>query len=292
MTRQKIHFYSIIAYIIITTIWILVKTGRLGILWIVNLYGAALALSSVSVISVARKTMYLNAAIPHITLFSASLATLVSMGKREEILFLAAIINVFIVLIYQEMMKRGEQQEIATSIIIGLTTSLSVLTLYYLYAKTGYTGEISSLLIGDPLLSTTKNVIITVITTMIVTLTVFLTWKEHVIIGIDREYAVTVGLRAELYDYIYYIILALSSVIYIRTVGYILLHVFVLMPGAISVMSSPGLSYLLATSIVLTILSTSISLLVGLYVNLSPVGLIGVFLLVLYVLVIAQRWRK
>lgn len=289
MVKQKGLLWLLFTFIIVATIYIVYAVGPISLLWIANIYGAAFALSLVSPISVARKAVYLNAAVPHVTLFSASLATLITGGWVTGTMLLAVAINLLIVFSYQWAVVKGLNEEAVTSIIVGLTTSLSVLTLYFLYRNAGYTGQVSALLIGDPLLVSFGHAAQSAVSAFIIGVITLFTWKKQLIVGIDREYAVSRGVRAKAYDYLFYALLAISSVIYVRTIGYVLLHVLMLMPGAIAMLISSGLSHLLPSSLILSLLASSLSLLIGLYVDLSPVGLIGLFMLFVYVVVNLKR---
>lgn len=265
------------------------RAGGLAILWIVNLYSAALVLSAISPISVARRALYLTASLPHISLFSASIATIAARYLHVNLYLFAVLMNVFMVFLYQYLLEKGVDQEIVTSVILSLTTSMSVISLYYLYRNIGYAGQISALFLGDPLLVSKGDATISMATAVICAIFIFATWREQVMLGVDREYAYTAGLRSKLYDYVFYAILAMASIIYLRTVGYILLHVLLLLPGSIAVISAPRMSYLLLSSIGLTMFATSFSLYMGLYLNVSPVGLIGLFMLTSYIMIRVLR---
>jgi ABC-type Mn2+/Zn2+ transport system permease subunit len=284
MNARTAMLVAAISITALFTAWIIYSVGKTSLLWIANLYGAAVSLALISPISIARRTAYLNAAIPHMTLFSASAAALLTGGAPGKTILVAAVLNLLLVFTYQRAIAKGVSEEIATSLIVGLTTSLSVLALYFLYKKTGYSGLVAALLVGDPLLVSTRNAVISVTAASAIAITMLLTWKEHIIVGIDRDYATARGMRTSFYDYVYYALLGLTSIIYIRAVGYILLHVLVLMPGSIAMLASTSLSGVLPVSLALTLLSSSMSLLIGLYIDVSPVGLIGILMLFLYVL--------
>lgn len=268
---------------VLSSIVIVFRTGYLGLLWITNLASAALALSTLSPISISKRATYLTATMPHISLFSASIAAILSLYTRIDIYILATITNLSIVLMYQYLVDKGIDQEIVTSIILSLTTSMSVLSLYFLYRNVGYTGEISALFLGEPLLISRNKALLSLMIAILTFFSIFTTWKEQVTLGVDKEYAYTAGLRSRVYEYVFYVLLAISGIIYLRTVGYILLHVLLLMPGSIAILGVSNLRHLLIASISFTLFATSLSLLTSLYLNLSPVGLIGLFMLTLYI---------
>jgi len=231
----------------------------------------------------------LSAAMPHIALFSASLALAVTKAGQAQTIALATAINVSIALAYRQAVLAARNEDAVTSVTVGLATSSSVLVLYYLYKRARFSGEVAALIVGDPLLVSPASVAFTVVGCALVLLFVLPFWKEHMIVGLDRDYAKITGLRATLYDLAYYALLAASSTLFIRTVGYILLHVLLLMPGSIAVLASPTLSQVMQVSAALALTVAAASLFLGIHADVSPTGLIGVLLIVIYAVASAYR---
>jgi len=92
-----------------------------------------------------------------------------------------------------------------------------------------------SYILGDPLLSTWSDVAYALVVSAAVAALSIILYRKEVLIGVDRDYAMLIGLNVKLHDYAVVTLLTVASVGLLRVVGFVLEHVVLLLPSAIAV---------------------------------------------------------
>lgn len=257
--------------------------------WVVTMVSLGLSFGSLSYLISIRRLFYLAESSPHIALFIFTLSTLIIGFYGLETLLLSISIGVFTIVILGVSTRKTKDQDKNVSLMIGLSASLNVLTLYVLM-KSNFRGiSLATIFIGDPLLTTTQETITSLTIALITLTTVTLTLREQLITSIDKDFAKVAKLRTWLYDSIAYATLALNTIGLLKITGFILQHVLALLPPIAISMMKRGLweSYLL------TIISTAyialLSLNASLILGIPPSGVIG---LTYIIYIVAIRMKR
>jgi zinc transport system permease protein len=177
--------------------------------------------------------------------------------------------------------------------LIGMLWAFGMaLGILFIAVKPGYPPDMTSYLFGDILTVSTLYIKIMVLLIIIIVFTLisfFNFWKSFLF---DEEYARIKGINTVLFEYILYIMIALSIVILIKVVGIILVIALMTIPPAISKLFTRKLSSLMIISTLLGIFLSIAGLVVS-YVYRIPSGatiiIISVFAYLLAVLLVNRR---
>jgi zinc/manganese transport system permease protein len=257
--------------------------------WTIVMVSAAIAYGGLSPIVSARNLFFLGGSIPHTALLAASIGILLSNIVGWSVLGWSFVVGVFMIYIVGYLIYKGFEADKTTAIYVGTVASLTVLTLYYVSIHYPLLTSISSMILGDPLLAGKRGAVLSGVIAFLVILSLYLTYDEQIYIGLDSDYSRLVGLRVWAYDLLFYTLLGITGVGLLKIVGYILTHVFILLPGAIGSMLSKGSRETLYYSISLSIISSLVGLYVSVITNLSPSGTTGLVLVSLYILLFLSR---
>lgn len=272
--------YAILLSIIYNTVWIIVMLF------------SALIYGSLGIIVAVRKLYYLASASPHIALLAVTLAIPTSYLLIHGFEFVYALLyGLLMIYIVGYMIYRGIGTDIATAIMVGATSSLSVLAIYYVLTHYPLEYSLSTLIIGDPLLATWTDAYIVVLIAIITLALIILTYHEQLSLGVDRGSAVLLGLNVRLYDLLVYTLIGIGVIGLIKIIGYILEHVLILLPPSIAMIKARSSDEAFILSILTAITASLIGLHLGILLNISPTGLTGTILLIYYIIVFI-RWRK
>ncbi len=281
---------QLVLLILLLVSYALVLCNRYNPVWITVMLSAAIAFGSLSSLVSMRKLYFLAGATPHAALFAVTLSIpltqLLGMGSS---LVYSIIIGIALVYIVGYSIYKGVNSDIATAVFVGFTASGSVITAYYVLTYFPVEYDLTALIMGDPLLSSTEQAILSAILAITVFIIVYLTYREQLSLGIDRESAMLSGLRIEVYDAIVFTVLGLVSIAMLRVVGYILEHILVLLPSSIAVISAKSAREALYISIISAITSALLGLHLGVMLNISPSGLTGLILLLFYIISLAGK---
>ncbi len=259
------------------------------LLWLGVIVSSALAFSALSPVVGARRLYFLAGALPHVALFSASSSILIAgiVGGGE--LFWTLLVGLVLTYVIGYALHRGAEPEAITAIFVGVTSSLSVLVLYYAVTRYVETRSVYALIIGDPLLTRFSDLCFSVALAVIVVVLVIATYRVNVYIGLNREHALLSGVRVWFYDLLFFTLLAITVTGLVRIVGFILAHVLILIPGAASSFLCRRSTDVLVLSMASGVMASSLGLLLGLSLNLSPTGITGIVLVLVYAVALVLR---
>lgn len=284
---------TIIALVGVTVLSVLtyLEVGSISLLWMANLYSATLGLAIVSASATALRALFVSAATAHIALFSFAVGTLAFAALGLSPYPISLFANVAIILLYAWAVGRGVREDVATSVAVGATTSCSVIVLHQLYVKAGFAGRVYAAILGDPLVVDPTSALLSALTALLVALFVFSYWKKLVLVGLDQDFARSIGVRVSAYTLLFHAVLAVSGITYIRSVGYIMLHALLLLPGSVAVLLARSSQEVPFLSVTLATLATASSLALSVTLGVSPAGLVGVIMLAMYVSARATQRR-
>lgn len=253
-------------------------------IWVVILTSSAIAYGALSTLVAARRLYFLAGATPHAALFAVilSLPLTITLGIGTEIMW-STIIGVLLIYIAGYAIHRGINSDIATSVFVAFTASGSVLAGYYVLTRYPVEFNIASLIIGDPLLTGLNDAVFAAVIASATFLGVYLTYREQISLGIDRDSAYLSGINAKVYDLLIFTLLGVVAIGMLRIVGYVLEHILILLPSSIALTTAKTMNEALEISIITALTASLIGLHIGIILNLSPAGLTGLVLLTYYI---------
>ncbi len=263
--------------------------GLITIAWAGALVSASVSFSQLSPVVGARRLFFLAAAMPHVALLSASLSFIASRLTGFSSFTLMVLIGVLLTIVVALFIGLGVDPDRATAIFVGVSSSLSIIMLYYLVTRYSMSREVYALIMGDPSLAGSRDYFVSSLIALSSSVYTLLFYESSVYAGLDRESFILTGARVWFYDLVFYILLAVSITSFVRIVGFILAHVFILIPGAFSSLICRRSRDVLLTSMVLSVLAACLGFAFGMYSNLSPTGLTGVLLAIMYLVMYGLR---
>ena len=278
------------AYRVVVTLFILLSLASYAVIAVIK-FDSLLILASICVgvsyglisnVVAARRLYFLAAASPHSALFAASLGMAIYLILGGIPRYWSLLVGIILLNLVAYLIRVSKNRDVATSVFVSLTSSLGVITLYYLsqVAKVSEK-DLMSIIIGELTSINSTYVLEAALITLILVIAVITTYY-----GLIHE---TVSNGISKYDVMLYVILALVTVGLIKLTGFILEHVLILMPGAIASIISRRAKDSLVVSTISSISATSIGLLSSVLTGLSPSGIAGVFLVGAYVLIMFIR---
>jgi len=176
--------------------------------WLLTVVLASVMYGTISPLVYARRLQFLSAASSH----TALLAVLISIPLSMYIPTYLTSMLVGLALMYAVgyAINRGVEPNTATSILVSFTASASVLAMYYVITNYELQTDIWALILGDPLLTTWKDLMFLGLVALLVILVASLTYREQFHIGFDRDCATLAGINVKLYDIAFYSILAIQ----------------------------------------------------------------------------------
>jgi len=261
--------------------------------WVLVLSAAAIAYGFLSTIVAARKLFFLASASPHSALLAVVLAIpLARLSPIGDEYSWAVIIGTLLVYAIGYAIHRGVDPDTATATFVALTASLSVISIYFVLTNFPLEADIMDIIVGDPLLAGWNETLYALVVAGLTAIAVTMTYREQVCLGIDRDSVKLSGIRTAYYDALTFALLAVTTVALIKIVGFVLEHVLLLLPAAIS----SSVSNSSRESILISVTSSLSASLVGLYlstlVNLAPAGVTGLVLMLIYVMALAAKRRR
>ncbi|MCD6488306.1 MAG: metal ABC transporter permease [Desulfurococcales archaeon] len=253
-------------------------------LWVIVMVSVALAYGVLSPVVAARRLYFLAAASPHVALFAAvasiPLAYTTIISNQY---FWIIVIGIALTYIVGYMIHRGIDPDTATASFVAFTASASVIAIYYVLTRFPIATDITTLIIGDPLLVSIDDVAIASGIALVTVSILLLTYREQICMGVDRDSVKLSGINTKIYDLVVFTLLAVTTVVLIRIVGFVLEHVLILLPASIAVTLSNSAGDTIVYSILFSLLASLLGLYLAVTMNLAPAGITGLVLTMIYV---------
>jgi len=271
----------------------LLSLGLLGALvflvevrWVIIVASAALAYGFLSPVIAARRLYFLAGATPHAALLAAVLAIPMASALGLGEYAWAIIIGLALIYLIGLMIHRGIDPDTSTAVFVAFTASASVLAIYYVLTHYPRETDIMAIIVGDPLLAGWRDTLYAVIVAAASAIIFGLTYREQVCIGVERDSVRLTGIRVAVYDLAAFTMLAASTVMLIRIVGFVLEHVLILLPAVIASTAMAGAMRSLVASVNLSLLASLLGIWAAVRLDLAPSGVTGIILLVIYLAVL------
>ncbi len=260
--------------------------------WLIVVVASASAFGSLSLLIYARRLRYLAAASPHAAFLAAGAGILIANTIGGNVLFWTLVIGILLVYAAGYMSYKGADVEDSTSLLVAFSSSIGALVIYYVMTRYSYGVSIVSIVIGDPLLASKELIYYTALIGVISIIYVILTGRETIYIGTDPEDAKLSGLKIWFYDWLLYTFIGMATIGLVRAVGFVLEHVFLLIPGAIAALICRGIMQGITLSVAVSVLSASLGLVLAIILDLAPSASVGAILIVLYMVIFLLKREK
>lgn len=184
----------------------------------------------ISPLLIARKNAFMGSAISHSTLLGLAIAlSLFSIENSLSIFGTTLAITIICTLFLAFSTFR---QKLPSDSLIGIfytsTMALGII-IHSGFAKTK--SDLLSFLFGNILLLTREDLLLSVGLLAITAPLILIPFKKWLFLTYDEEGAITSGVNARLYHYLFFILLALLIVTSIKVAGTILIETLLLVPG-------------------------------------------------------------
>lgn len=206
----------------------------------------------ISPLIIARKNAFMGAAISHSTLLGLAISLSLFEASQALPVFLSTLmITIFLTLFLAYSTFR---QKLPNDSLIGIfynaTMALGII-IHTLFAKDQ--SDLLSFLFGNILLLTKEDLYLSLIILIITILVILIPMKKWLFLTFDEEGAITSGIRAQIYHYTFFVLLAFLIVTSIKLAGTILVETLLLVPGFFALKFSTNIRQTFAMS---TIFST------------------------------------
>lgn len=199
---------------------------------------------------------------------------------------LFAIIGAFLV----EGLRRVYRHftELAIPLLLSFGLGLSVVLFS---AMDGFSVDFTGYLFGNLLAVSKSDLIITISIGSFVLLTLFLLYKELLAITFDEEQSRIIGIRTNMIQIIFIILIALTISTTVRAVGVMLVSGLMVLPVAAGMLLSNGFKNAILYSIGLSQVAIIVGLILSYYFSLASGGAIIMVAFAIFLLVLAFRRR-
>ncbi len=257
--------------------------------WLLVLLFSGLAYGAVSSLVAARHSQFLAASLVHMALFAATLSIPIHHYTGLPLEIPAIILGMMLLELYNYIVSKTRDVDAATASLVSFTASTSILAIYVVKLYSPYTPDIWAIIIGDPLLVSWLDVMFAIVFSGMVLIIVLITYWDNICIGLDRDSAELLGINTTLHDRLFNLSLVLSVIGLIRITGFIMAHVFLLLPGLIGSRVARNARQALIYSILYSLLATLLGLLFGVMFDVSPIGVAGILLSLAYVILTSMQ---
>jgi len=179
----------------------------------------------------------------------------------------ALIASIIIALGIGQLSKLGKLKE-DTSIGILFSAFLALGVLIISSIRT-YAVDLSHILFGNILGVSRNDLIFTSLTAFFILLFIFIFYKEFLIISFDRVYAKAVKIPVEFYRNFMLVLMALTIVASIQTVGVVMVAAMLVTPAAAAFILSKRLPVMMGISCLIGIISSVVGLYISYYANVA-----------------------
>jgi ABC-type Mn2+/Zn2+ transport system permease subunit len=284
-----------------TLISILFLSLAVGIVAIARVEYLAVALLTsvmmgiVSPLIAARRLYFLASEYPHMALLATTLSIiLVNTTPVNYEFFWVIVIGLISMYLVGYAIHRGVDPDIATSIATAGSVSASVMVMYIALRMFRVSYSLWSLILGDPLLVTHRDIYVLAMLTFVVVVVSIAIYEAVIYMGIDRDTSTLIyGRMVHLYDFLFFTVIGLTTLAVLKIVGYILEHVLLLLPALVAINLVEGGRKVMITSLFISTIATLLGFSLSIKLNLAPASSTGFIILAMYLISIAvKRLRK
>lgn len=252
--------------------------------WFIVMLGSAAAFSALSPLIHARRFNFFAASLPHSALLAVALGHVAAAFLGGSPAAWAVLLSLPPSCLLVLLLHRGASEDSATSAFVAFTSAASTAAVYYVLTSFPARVSLWSYILGDPLLASWEDAALVVAVGAVSLAASALLHPREVSIGLDSSFSSLSGIRVKLHDYALALLLTLVSVSLLRAVGFVVEHVALLLPAAISSKLARNSREFFALSVLPSLAAAALGLLLAVQLNLAPAAAYGFVLLAVYLI--------
>ncbi|MEM4912668.1 MAG: metal ABC transporter permease [Desulfurococcaceae archaeon] len=242
------------------------------------------AMAAISFVVYYRRLEFLAAGATHSALLAVVLGVLLEYYTGLNHYVLALLIGLAVIYAAGVLVKMGLTPEKASALLVSFTSASAVLSVHYALTMMPGRVSLSALILGDPLLLTVDEAVLGITLSFTIIAAVYLLRRAVVETSVDEVSAKIAGLNTAFYDLVVYTLIGAVTIGMLRLAGYVMEHVFVLLPALATAEFSGSTDEHLVLTITAGVLSALLGYLLSYLVRSIPTGVTGLLLLALFIL--------
>jgi len=202
----------------------------------------------------------------------------------------ALVASIVIALGIGQLSKQGRlKEDTAIGILFSAFLALGILIISSIRT---YAVDLSHILFGNILGVSRNDLIFTAVAGFIVLLFIFIFYKEFMIISFDQVFARSVKIPVEVYRNFMLVLMALTIVASIQTVGVVMIAAMLVTPAASAFLLSKRLPVMMSISCLIGVLSSIIGLYISYYANVASGAAIVLTATVIFLIIFLFSPRR
>lgn len=202
----------------------------------------------------------------------------------------ALVASIVIALGIGQLSKQGRlKEDTAIGILFSAFLALGILIISSIRT---YAVDLSHILFGNILGVSRNDLIFTAVAGFIILLFIFIFYKEFMIISFDQVFARAVKIPVEVYRNFMLILMALTIVASIQTVGVVMIAAMLVTPAASAFLLSKRLPAMMGISCLIGVLSSIIGLYISYYANVASGAAIVLTATVIFLIIFLFSPRR
>lgn len=225
----------------------------------------ALLTSQVGVFVLSRKLAFLGDTLSHAAFTGIAIGLIIGIHPQITV-FAIAILVAFLLTWLQDNAKLSSDTYIAILYSSLLSFGIVLISLF-----TGFRAELFQYLFGDILAIDITDLAMIGTVTIATIIGIYIYYKPLMMVVIDRDIAQSKGINVRAYNYIFILLLALTTAVTIKIIGVLLLSSLLVIPAASAMMQAKSLKGAFIYSFVIAELMAILGLFVS-YIADTPSG--------------------
>ena len=202
----------------------------------------------------------------------------------------ALVASIVIALGIGQLSKQGRlKEDTAIGILFSAFLALGILIISSIRT---YAVDLSHILFGNILGVSRNDLIFTAVAGFIILLFIFIFYKEFMIISFDQIFARAVKIPVEIYRNFMLVLMALTIVASIQTVGVVMIAAMLVTPAASAFLLSKRLPVMMSISCLIGVLSSIIGLYISYYANVASGAAIVLTATVIFLIIFLFSPRR
>jgi manganese/iron transport system permease protein len=202
----------------------------------------------------------------------------------------ALVASIVIALGIGQLSKQGRlKEDTAIGVLFSAFLALGILIISSIRT---YAVDLSHILFGNILGVSRNDLIFTAVAGFIIILFIFIFYKEFMIISFDQVFAQAVKIQVEFYRNFMLVLIALTIVASIQTVGVVMIAAMLVTPAASAFLLSKRLPVMMGISCLIGVLSSIIGLYISFYANVASGAAIVLTATVIFLVIFLFSPRK
>lgn len=176
-----------------------------------------------------------------------------------------------------------------TDLILSIVLAFSVGIALIIIGSGKLKANAESYMFGSVLTVTTQDIYTVMVLCVVAFLMIFFLYHKMIYISYDEEAARIAGVRTQVINYIFSILVATSIAATVRIVGVLVLSSMIALPVATAIQFEKGFRFTMIASIVVSVFDIMAGLILGYYLNIVPSGFTALISVMVLLMVIVGK---